>query len=84
MSNRFSKYVRCLKNENKTPLINWKIMKMIYSKAASEFCKLCLMEKLYILNAFGDERCLNKRAEFISKCGHQNKLLLKNVKDSMD
>ena len=42
------------------------------------------MEKLYILNALGDERCLNKKSEFISKCCHQNKLLLKNIKDSMD
>ena len=79
-----SKYVWSLKNENKTPIINWKLMKTVYSKATSEFCKLCLMEKLYILNALGDERCLNKRTEFISKCRHQNKLLLKNVKDSMD
>ena len=79
-----SKYVWSLKIENKTPTNNWKIMKTIYSKATSEFCKLCLMEKLYILNALGDERCLNKRTEFISKCRHQNKLLLKNVKDSMD
>ena len=59
-------------------------MNTIYSKAMSEFCKLCLMEKLYILNALGDERFFNKRTEFISKCHHQNKLLLKNVKDSMD
>ena len=59
-------------------------MKIIYCKAKSEFCKLCLMEKLYILNTLGDERCLNKRTEFISKCHHQNKLLLENVKDSMD
>ena len=42
------------------------------------------MEKLYILNALGDERCLKKKSEFIKKCRHQNKLLLKNVKDSMD
>ena len=55
-------------------------MKVICSKTTSEFCKLCLMEKLYILNAFGDERCLNKISEFINKCRHQNKLLLKNVK----
>ena len=63
-----SKYVCCVKNENKTLIINWEIMKTVYSKATSEFCKLCLMEKLYILNALGDERCLNKRTEFISKC----------------
>ena len=54
------------------------------SKTTSEFCKLYLVEKLYILNALGDERCLNKKSEFINKCRHQNKLLLKNVKDSMD
>ena len=42
------------------------------------------MEKLYISNALGDERCLNKKSEYISKSRHQNKLLLKNIKDSMD
>ena len=78
-----SKYVWSLKNENKIPTIKWKILKVIYSNATSEFCKLCLMETLYILDALGDDRCLNKRSEFISKCRHQNKLLLKNVKDSM-
>ena len=55
-----SKYVCSLKNENKAAIINWKIMKTIYSKATSEFCILCLMEKFYILNALGDERYLNK------------------------
>ena len=42
------------------------------------------MEKLYILNALGEERSLNKKSEFKSKCRHQNKLLLKNIKDIMD
>ena len=79
-----SKYVWSLENENKTVIINWKIMKTVYSKATSEFCKLYLMEKLYILNAIGDDRCLKKITEFISKCRHQNKLPLKNVKDGMD
>ena len=59
-------------------------MKTIYSKATPQFCKLCLMEKLYILNDLGDERCLNKRTDLISKFHHQNKLLLKNVNDSRD
>ena len=45
-----SKYVWSLKNENKIPTIKWKILKVIYSKTTSEFCKLCLMEKFYILN----------------------------------
>ena len=83
-STELSKYVWSLINENKTPIINWKILKLIYSKVTTGFCKLCLMEKLYILNALGDERCLNRKSEFISKCRHQNKLLLKDIKDSMD
>ena len=65
-----SRYIWTIKNENKTPIIKWKIMKTFYRKATSEFCKLYLMEKLYILNALGNERCLNKRTEFISKCRH--------------
>ena len=80
----FSKYLWSLKNENKTLIINWKIIKIIYSKTTSEFCKLCLMEKLYILNALGDGRCFIKRTEFMRKCRHQNKFLLKSVKDIMD
>ena len=43
-----------------------------------------LTEKLFISNATGDDKCLSKKTEFINKCRHQNKLLLKNVKDSMD
>ena len=31
-----------------------------------------------------DEKFLNKRTEFIGRCRDQNKLFLKNVKDSMD
>ena len=56
-----------------------KIVKIVYSEATS-FCKLCLTEKLVILNALGDDKCLNKK----NKYRHQNKLLLINVKDSMD
>ena len=79
-----SKYVWLLRENTKIPSIKWKITKKVYSKATSSFCKLCLTEKLFILNAFGDDKCLNKKAEFINKCWRQNKLLLKNVKDSMD
>ena len=79
-----SKYVWSPKNENKSPIINWKIWKIVFSKTTLEYCKLCLMQKRYILNALVDERCHNKRREFISKCRHQNKLLFKNVKYSID
>ena len=84
-STELSKYFWSLINENKTQIINWKIINIIYSKVNPDFCKLCLMAKFCILNAAVDERCLNKKSEFITKCHHQiNKLLLKNVKDSMD
>ena len=83
-STESSKYLWSLINENKTPIINWKVLKIIYSKVTADFCKLCLMENLYILNALGEVRCLNKKSEFVSKCRHQNKLLLKNIKGSMD
>ena len=83
-STELSKYVWSLRENNKIPSIKWKIVKIVYSKATSSFCKLCLTEKLFILNALGDDKCLNKETEFINKCRHQNKLLLKNVKDSMD
>ena len=78
------KYVRSLRENNKKPSIRWKIVKIVYSKATSSFCKLCLTEKLFILNTLGDGNCLNEKTEFINKYRHQNKLLLKNVKDSMD
>ena len=83
-STELSKYVWSLRENNKIPSIKWKIVKIVYSKATLSFCKLCLTETLFIFNALGDEKCLNKKTEFINKCRHQNKLLLKNVKDSMD
>ena len=78
------KYVGSLRENNKIPSIKWKIVRIVHSKGASSFCILCLTEKLFILNALGDDKCLNKKAEFINKYRRQNKLLLKNVKDSMD
>ena len=40
--------------------------------------------KAVFLSALGNDICLNKKTEFINKCHHQNKSLLKNLKDSMD
>ena len=53
-STELSKHVWSLKKNNKVPSIKWKIIKIVYSKATSFFCKLCLKEKLFILNASGD------------------------------
>ena len=79
-----SKYIWLLKDNEKVPTIKWKIVKLVYGKTTSSICKLCLTEKYYLLNALGDDRCLNKRNEFVTKCRHQNKLLLKYFKDSND
>ena len=75
-----------LKTENKIPFIKWIILKRVYNKPRFNQCKLCLMEKLYINNSIGDKKFFNKKAEFVSKCRHENKLLIKNVslKDSID
>ena len=43
----------------------------------TDFCKLCLTEKYFILNNLGDNKLLNKKSEFVNKCRHQKKLLLK-------
>ena len=83
-SMELSKYVWPLRENNKTPSIKWKIVKLVYSKASSCFCKLCFVEKLFILTALEDDKCLNKKTEFIYKCHHQKKILLKNVKNSMN
>ena len=64
-STELSKYVWSLRENNKIPPIKWKIVKIVYSKATSSFCKLCLTEKLLILNALVDDKCLNKRTELL-------------------
>ena len=81
-----SKYIWELKRENKTAIIKWRILRKIHAKPRFNFCKLYLMEKLYINNSIRDERLLNKKSEFVNKCCHQDKLLLKklSLKDSMD
>ena len=60
-STELSKYVWSLRENNKIPSSKLKIVKVVYSKTTSSFCKLCLTEKLFILNAFGDDKCLNKK-----------------------
>ena len=66
-----------IKNENEIPFSKWRILKKVYPKPRFNYCKLCLMEKLYMNNSIGDERLLNKKSEFVSKCRRQNKLLIK-------
>ena len=65
---------------------SWKsiYLKMEYSYASpyrcgTRRCDLCITAK-YITARADQRRLLNKRTEFISKCRHRNKFLLKNLK----
>ena len=80
----FSKYIWTLKHQNKTPTIKWKIIQVVNSKVKLNSCKLSLTEKYYIINALGNSSLLDKRSEFVNKCRHKHKLLLKFLKESKD
>ena len=41
------------------------------------FCKLCLIEKVFIINALNDSQLLIKKSKLINTCHPQNKLLIK-------
>ena len=78
------KYLWEFYEEGKEYKIEWSIIRKINSSTRFNFCKLCLTEKYFMLNALGDCRLLNKKSEFVNKCRHENKLLLSNIKDSKD
>ena len=63
-----SKYIWYLHEQNKSFSVVWRIAKVIHGKIRSDFCKLCMTETYVILNTLGDEKLLNKRSEFTSKC----------------
>ena len=59
---------------------NMKIARKVYGNPKNNFCRLCLKEKLLIIKFPNQNILLNKRSEFISKCRHENKLLIVNMK----
>ena len=61
-------------------------MKRIKRKVSSNSCKLPLTVKFYIIESLHHKNLLNKKSELVSKCRHQNKILLSKLKkkDSMD
>ena len=81
-----SKYIWSLKNQRITPIVKWRIVKKGKSKISPNYCKLCLTEKFFIIKSLDDCNLLNKRSALVSKCRHQNKLLLCNIErnDSMN
>ena len=59
--------------------IKWNIMSIVHGTPQGGVYKLCLTEKFCLLQHFNDKHLLNKKSEFISKCRHENKLLVKSV-----
>ena len=54
-------------------------MSIVHGTPKGGVCNLCLTEKFWFLKHFNNEHLLNKKSEFISKCRHENKLLVKSV-----
>ena len=71
--------VRIKKQKNKTPLISWRIVLKLMETQNVVFYRLCLKEKLLTTELFSQEVLLNKRSEFINKCRHKNKNLIKKI-----
>ena len=59
-------------------------MQVVNSKVKLIFCKLCLTEKYYIINALENPSLLNKRSEFVNNCQYKCKLLLNIITDNKD
>ena len=53
-------------------------MSVINCRPKGGVCRLGLTEKLWLLKHFNNVNLLNKKSEFISKCRHENKLLIKS------
>ena len=75
-----SKYIWKLKDIGKTFTLKWNIAAYTSPyRCGTRRCDLCITEK-YIIARADQEHLLNKHTQFISKCCHRNKFLLKNVK----
>ena len=74
-----SKYMWKLKDEKIAATIKWNIMSIVHGTPNSGACKLCLTEKFWLSKHFNYEHLLNKKLEFVSKCRHDNKLLVKSA-----
>ena len=75
-----SKYIWKLKDLGKVFILKWSIAAYASTyRCRTRHCDLCKTEKNIIVRA-DQKYLLNKCTEFIPKCRHRNKLLLKNFK----
>ena len=80
-STELAKYIWQLKRDNISFSVKWTIITKVYGSPNPLLCKLCLTEKLWIINFMNDGNMLNKRSELLSRCRHLKKHLLRNVKE---
>ena len=68
-STELSKYIWDLKETGINTVLKWsntQIVQKTYCNSKINYCKLCVLEKLCIINFTDDNRILNKRNKFIS------------------
>ena len=67
------------KRKNVAPALTWEVLRTakIYSNITKR-CSLCLHENLATITYPYPGEVLNRRSELVTKCRHENKLLLKN------
>ena len=80
ISTELAKYIWQLKHDNISFSVKWTIITKVYGRPNPFLCKLCLTEKLWIINFINDGKMLNKRSELLSRCRHLDRHLLRNVK----
>ena len=56
-----SKYIWNLKNQNIALIVKWRIVQKFNSKVSSNYCKLCLTEKLFIIKSLDDLQFINSK-----------------------
>ena len=59
-----------LKDANITPIVTWKVVAKMFSEAKINFCKLCLVEKVFIMTALHGSHLLNKKSKLLNTCHH--------------
>ena len=52
---------------------------MVHGTFNGRVFNLCFTKKFCVLGNFNDKHLLNKNLEFVSKCRHENKLLVKSA-----
>ena len=68
-----------MKDEKIEANVKWSIMSILHGTSKGGICKLCLTEIFWILKHFNNKHLVNKKSQFISKCRHENKQLVKSA-----